>query len=305
MKNYLKLFSATSIWAFFNGYLMGSLDYDRERKRDVPQATGTAFGMVTGAIGALLSLCEFACKKKNPFAGLTAKQLMALAGLGLVTGASNVFFYTALTMGQLPNVTLVHSLAFPIAAVFVAFFLKEKFHTTHVLAVIAGFAGVVTIAIKEGHVNFSAWFLFALFSSFGYGGEITFSTLLGRLNVDGKISTLTKLLFQIPIMYIGSKMLHHPLSFGNPAAILKALIGGILLYSSFKLVFSSLGHKEEGKVPGRDFSIIGYAERFGMIAIGILWFRNSLERHIIIGGLCILLAEALVIFGRERRQDKT
>ncbi len=314
MKNYLKLFSATSIWAFFNGYLLKSLSFHRENNS---QASATAFGMYTAVVGGTLSVIQFLrdyiIEKKNPFTGLTPKQIAALAGLGIFAGTNNVFQYTAIMMdkvanggnvSKVANVALVHSLAFPISIVFLVLLLKEKLRVPHVLAIAAGFLGAAIIAWKDGRVDFAPWLQYTLISAVCCSGEIFFSTYLGdgHLNVPGRISTFAKLGFQIPTMYVGSRILGQSLALNNGVAIAKVVVGGFLLYVSFVLVFTALGKREEGKVPGSIFSVIGYNERICTVAIGALIWHEELTRNMYIGGLLILVAEALVIIGRGKKQ---
>jgi len=311
-KNYLKLFSATGIWAFFNGYLVPSLSHIGKLERKPEQASGAAFGMITGIVGAFFAAAGFFLKSwrtgENPFAGLNRKQLAALAGLGIITGAANVCWYTALGMGHVANAALVHSLAYPLSVLPLIFFLKEKLRPLHVAAIGLGFAGVLAIAWpKNGaHFGVEAWLGFTLLSVMGLIGEIFFSTLLGEghLNVPNRVSAFAKLLFQIPTMFLGARILGQSLAFSSSAALTKGVLGGLLLYVSFILVFGSLGREEDGKVPGRDFGIIGYTERIGTVALGILVFGETLTKNILIGGACMLAAELLVMMGARNGKSK-
>jgi len=293
---YLKLFGAVSIWAIINGLVVKGVKAD-------PAAIGFWMGVVGVSIALFHLSYLFFTKNENPFAGLNTKKLLLLMGLGIAAGTNNVFFYVALKH-QVANAALVHYLAQPISLVLLFLFLREKLYGRHFGAMAFGFAGAAVIAWEGGRFNFDIWFIFAFLSAVFYAGEITFSTALGAGAVIACVSAFAKLGFQIVLMKVGSIALGQSLHIGH-GEILKIVLAGTLLYLSFIWVFDALTDSPgQKKVPGRDFGIIGYVDRLGAVVLGILVFHEELTLSVKIGGLFILLAQALIIFGREKKLSR-
>lgn len=276
MKNYLRIFGAVSIWAVINGYVLKGVNADP-----------TAIGLWMALPGFLIITCFFRLDLK------TAPML--LFALGIVAGTNNVFFYTAIKINEVANAALVHYLAQPIAVLWLALFLKERLTKRHIAAMILGFAGLLILVWKNGGITFELWLAFALFSAFFYSWEIYFSRALGVKNVDPHTSAWFKLFFQIIAMGIGAKLLYQSVLIKGDIEIIKTLIAGVLLYISFIWVFKGLQ-----TVTGRDFSIIGYIDRLGAVAIGIFIFGEALTLNKIAGGGLILVAQALVLFEKKK-----
>jgi drug/metabolite transporter (DMT)-like permease len=289
---YLKLFGAVSIWAMINGLVVKGVNAD-------PTAIGLYMGLIGGIFAGAYLIYLNCVKGEHPFAGLDAKKLMLLVGLGVAAGANNVFFYVALKH-KVANAALVHYLAQPISLIFLATFLGEKLFKRHFAAMGLGFAGAAMMAWDSGRFHVDTFFVYALLSASFFAGEITFSKALGKYGVHPHLSAFTKLSFQVAAMAIGSVVLGQSLSLG-PGETKKVFAAGALLYLSFVWLFDALADSPGCKaVPGSDFGIIGYVDRLGAVAFGILVFHEALTRSVIMGGVLILLAQALVLFGREK-----
>ena len=291
---YLKLFGAVSIWAVINGLVVRGV-----------KADPTAIGFWMGAIGVCIALLHLTylsfAKNEKPFAELNTKKFFLLAGLGVAAGANNVFFYVALKH-QVANAALVHYLAQPISLIFLFLFLGEKIFKWHIGAMVFGFAGAAVIAWENGHFNFDVWFIFAFLSAIFYAGEISFSKALGIGVVSACVSALTKLGFQMGFMKIGSVTLGQSLNV-HSGEFFKIVLAGVLLYLSFVWVFDALQDSPGQKaVSGSNFGIIGYVDRLGAVLLGIMFFPDEQWKlSIVIGGMLILAAQALVIFGLDKK----
>ena len=85
-------------------------------------------------------------------------------------------------------------------------------------------------------------------------------------------------------------------SFGVPVGQLPYVgFAGLLLFLSFILIFSGLK-----TVPVKHFSVLGYLDRVGAIAIGRFYWGEVFGPAVWIGGFLILIAELPIIFLRKK-----
>src|SRR3989344_502920 len=259
MKDYLRIIGAVSIWAVINGYVIKGVN-----------ASPAAIGLWMGVVGCLICFIWFAINGIN-LKSLSSKAWWLLIGVGVFGGVYNVFFYTAIKMNKVANVALVHYLAQPISVIWLVIFLKEKLTGKFLSAMILGFLGIAVIAWNDGKLNTELWFIFAVFSAAFYSLEIVLSRALGTNNVEPMLSSFSKLLFQVISMTIGAALFGQALAVAN-SQILPIIIAGTLLYLSFRLIFKGLQ-----KVSGKNFSILGYIDRLGAVAIGVIVFKEILK----------------------------
>lgn len=284
MKNYLKLFGACAIWAIINGLVVKGVRSDP-----------TANGLWMAVVGIAIFMATNPMKgPSGTFSGISRKAKLLLFALGAAAGINNVFFYTALKMTDVSKVALIHYLAQPISVILLVWFLKEKLTKNHIWALATGLAGIALVAYKRGEIKLESWLTFALLSAIFYASEILFSKWLGNEKVKGTLSAFSKLFFQVIAMAIGAVLLGQSLQ-ASRMEMLQLIAAGALLYVSFVWVFGALK-----TVPGRDFSIIGYVDRLGAVVIGILIWHEKLTLNVTLGGLLILAAQAIVLFGRNR-----
>ena len=286
--SYLKIICGVLIWAVINGFVI----------KDAGNIIApTILGASMSLVGIILFLPRLLLK---PWPNFTGKQKFYLLGLGLSAAVNNSFFYTALatndSSANITSIVLVHYFAAILSVGWVALIpaFKEKIDGKTLISVILGVIGLV-IMIGNNWFEHKLWFYFALFSAFFYSFEIVFSRQVKE--VDPYFSSFTKLGFQFLLMPLVGLVLGH--SFAVPASqFLYIGLAGLLLFISFVLVFSGMT-----KVPVKHFSVLGYLDRVGAIAIGRFYWGEKLSSNILIGGLIMLLAEIPILFGNKKEAN--
>lgn len=283
MSGYLKVVGAVLIWAVINGLII---------KDAGSHIAPTVLGAMMSLVGVILFLPSLAV---SGWPKLDGKKKFALFGLGLSAALNNSFFYTALTMTAVYNAALIHYFASVLAIVWVGIVpvFKEKIDKASLVSVILGIAGLI-IMTGSSWLEHKLWLYFALFSAFFYSLEIVFSRQVSLNQIDPKFSAFTKLFFQLLIMPIVGLILGHP--FSVPVSqLLYMVFAGFLLFVSFVLIFSGLK-----TVPVKHFSVLGYLDRVGAIAIGRFYWGEIFGPAVWLGGFLILIAELPIIFLRKK-----
>lgn len=286
MSGYLKVICGVLIWAVINGLII----------RDASKVVSpTVMGALMSLVGVILFIPYLYL---NSWPKLNRKQKLFLLGLGLSAAINNSFFYTALAMpdAKVSSVALIHYFASILAIIWVwllpAF--KEKIDVKSLSAVILGIIGLIVMT-GSNLFSHSLWLYFALFSAFFYSFEMVFSRQSSLGEISPYVSAVTKLGFQLMLMPIVGFFLSQ--SFYVPLNQLNYIIfAGILLFTSFILVFSGLK-----TVPAKHFSALGYLDRIGAIAIAGFWWKESFGLNIWIGGALILLAEVPLLFSKNKK----
>lgn len=289
MTSYLKIVCGVLIWAVINGLVV----------KDAGQVIApTILGALMSLVGIILFLPRLILK---PLPQFTKEQKFYLLGLGLSAAINNSFFYTALaandSSANIASIVLVHYFAAILSVGWVALIpaFKEELDKATMLSVGLGVAGLV-IMIGNSWFKPEPWFYFAFLSAFFYSFEIVFSRKVKE--VDPYFSSFTKLGFQLLLMPLVGLILGH--SFAVPAGQLGYVgFAGLLLFISFILVFSGMT-----KVPVKHFSVLGYLDRIGAIAIGRFYWGEKFGLNIWIGGLIMLLAEIPILFSRRNSTKK-
>lgn len=282
-KDYIRLFGAVSIWAVFNGLSIKLIGLN-----------GTAVGLWTAVVGIIFLFTSAFIRKNISFRGLDKKQILLLSALGLSAGINNVFNYTAIFLSTPSQALLVHYLAPPLSFLWLTSFLKEKLTNRHLLAIALGFVGIAILVWEGGAFKIEKWFIFALISAIFFSGEIVFSKALGA-SVNPRLSTFSKLTFQIVSMYIGALIFGDSLKIETTEQIaLMGLFGG-LLYLSFIWVFMGLK-----TVPGPNFAVMSYIDRFGGIVLAVLILHDPVTANLIVGGGLVLGAQLLIPLGEKK-----
>ena len=283
--SYFKVVCGVLIWAVINGLII----------KDAGSVIApTVLGALMSLVGVILFLPHLFT---NPWPEFNSRQKWFLLGLGLSAALNNSFFYTALASkdsdAKIAGIVLIHYLASIIAIVWTALpIFREKLDKTSLVAITIGFLGLV-IMTGENWLGHGLWFYFALLSAFFYSLEIVFSRQVSVTGVDPYFSSFAKLGFQLIVMPLVGLYLGH--SFSVPAnQYLYIVFAGLLLFVSFILVFS--GFKN---VPVKHFSVLGYLDRLGAIAIARFWWKESFGLNVWIGGAMILLAELPLLFKKK------
>lgn len=285
MTSYFKVICGVLIWAVINGLII---------KDAGSVVSPTVLGALMSLVGVILFLPHLL---RNPWPQFNDRQKLFLLGLGLSAALNNSFFYTALASNEpsarVGSIVLIHYSASIIAIIWTVLpIFREKLDKTSFIAITIGFLGLV-IMTGENWFGHGLWFYFALLSAFFYGLEIVFSRQVSVIGVNPYFSSFTKLSFQLTIMPLIGLYLGH--SFSVPAnQIFYIVFAGILLFTSFILVFS--GFKD---VPVKHFSVLGYLDRLGAVAIARFWWKESFGLNIWIGGAMILLAELPLLFNKK------
>ena len=283
MIGYLEVLGAVSIWAVINGLVI---------KDAGDHIAPTVLGALMSLVGVILFLPSLML---SGWPKLDRKKKIILIGLGLSAALNNSFFYTALTMTAVYNAALVHYFASVLAVVWIAVVpvLKEKIDRASLISVMLGIAGLI-IMTGSSWLEHKLWLYFAFLSAVFYSLEIVFSRQASLNEVDPKFSSFTKLGFQLLIMPMVGVILGQ--SFKVPLDWLPYVgVAGLLLFLSFILIFSGLK-----TVPVRHFSVLGYLDRVGAIAIGRFYWGEVFGPAVWLGGFLILLAELPIIFLRKK-----
>lgn len=284
MASYFKVVCGVLIWAVINGLVVKGTTI-----------APTILGATMSLVGILLYLPYLLSR---PFPKLEKQQKFSLIGLGLSAALNNSFFYTALSLTHVHKAALVHYFASILAVVWISFIpiFKEKLDKVSLISIALGIAGLV---IMTGHdwLEHKLWLYFAMLSAVFYSLEMVFSTRSSVIGVDAQYSTFTKLFFQLMIMPIVGFILGQ--SFAIPTnQYLYIIVAGILLFVSFIFVFSGLK-----KVPTKHFSVLGYIDRIGAIAIGKFKWGEVFGINVWIGGGLILLAELSILLFKTKKED--
>lgn len=278
--SYLKVVGGVLIWAIINGFVI---------KNTSQYVAPTILGALMSLVGVTLYLPYLLF---GPKLRLSARQAKLLLSLGVVAALNNSFFYTALAITKVANAALVHYFASIIAIIWIAFIpaFREKIDKASFTSIVLGIAGLL-IMIGGSWLSHELWLYLALLSAFFYSWEIVFSKHVSSLGIPAHLSSFTKLAFQLAIMPVMAIVLGQP--FTVPVSSYFAiLVAGLLLFGSFLLIFSGL--KDE-RVSARHFSVIGYLDRIGAIAIGYFWWGERFGFNVWIGGLLILAAEIPIL----------
>lgn len=283
--SYLKIIGGVLIWAVINGFIVKDVSH---------QVSPTILGALMSLVGVLLYLPYIAFWPKQK---LNSHQVKFLLCLGLFAALNNSFFYTALSITKVANAGLVHYFASIIAIVWIAMVptFKEKIDTASIISIILGVVGLI-VMIGQGWVQHEWWLYLALISAFFYSWEIALSKKVSSIGISPHLSSFTKLASQLAIMPVVGLALGQSL-YVPSSSHLAIVIAGFLLFLSFILIFSALKDK---RITTKNFSIIGYLDRLGVIAIGFFWWKESYEWNVWLGGLLILLAEIPILFSRKK-----
>lgn len=279
MIGYLEVLGAVLIWAVINGLVI----------KDVgSHVAPTVLGALMSLVGVILFLPTLL---STGWPKLDRRKKILLFGLGLSAALNNSFFYTALTMTPVYNAALIHYFASVLAILWIGIVpaFREKLDKTSLISVVLGIVGLI-IMTGSSWMEHKPWLYFALLSAVFYSLEIVFSRQVSEHKVDPKFSAFTKLGFQLLIMPVVGLMLGQ--SFHVPLTSLPYIgFAGLLLFVSFVLIFSGLKI-----VPVKHFSVLGYLDRIGAIAIGKFYWGEVFGPAVWIGGLLILVAEIPIMF---------
>lgn len=284
MSGYLQVTCGVLIWAVINGFVV----------KEVSQSVApTILGALMSLVGVVL---YFPYLLKN-LPSLDKKQVFCLFGLGVTAALNNSFFYTAIAVKNVSEAALVHYFASVLAIVWIALIplFKEKLDKASLLSVGLGLMGLL-VMVGNGWLKNELWLYFALLSAFFYSFEIVFSGQVSRNDVSPHLSAFTKLSFQLMIMPITAVYLGQSFSVSSDQ-YLPIAVAGLLLFGSFILVFSGLRN-----VAVKHFAILGYLDRLGAIAIGVLWWGERFGWNVWVGGALILFAEIPILFSRNKKE---
>lgn len=290
MTGYLAVLGAVSIWAVFNGAIVRG-----------GRTSGVGVGTWTGITGVIVFLIFFLWGG-NSFPNLNQAQFTGLICLGTFAALNNICNYTGIKLSMV-NTLLFHYLApllIPVWAVLIPSF-DIQIKTMDIVALVLGIIGMAWIGIPNFKGN-KKWLYFALASAFFYSLEIVFSGYVSgenHLNVGNDIAALTKLSTQAILMpLVGTLALAKLLPEIDFTLSVKSrkegyllILGGVLLYLSFILYFAG-----SATVSDMHRGILGYIDRVGAIAIGVIFFHEKITREAWIGGALILGAGLLVMF---------
>lgn len=285
MSSYLKVVCGVLIWAVINGLII----------KDAGSVVApTVLGALMSLVGIILFLPRLISR---PWPKFTIQQKFFLVGLGLSAAINNSFFYTALATNDsgsnITTIVLIHYFAATLSIGWVVLIpiFKEKLDRSTLISVVLGIVGLA-IMIGSNWFDQKLWIYFAFLSAFFYSFEIVFSRQVK--DIDPYFSSFTKLGFQFLLMPIVGLILGH--SFIVPVnQLLYIGFAGLLLFISFILVFSGMT-----QVPVKHFSVLGYLDRLGAIAIDRFYWGKTFGPNMWIGGLIILLAEIPIIFSRKK-----
>lgn len=283
MSSYPQVICGVLIWAVINGFVI----------KEVGQSVApTILGALMSLVGVVLYLPYLL--KNLP--SLDRKQVFCLFGLGITAALNNSFFYTAIAIKNVSEAALVHYFASVLAVVWVVLIplFKEKLDKASLLSVGLGLIGLL-IMVGNGWLKNELWLYFALLSAFFYSFEIVFSGQVSRGNVSPHFSAFTKLFFQLMIMPLVAVLLGQSFSV-RPDQYGPIVLAGLLLFGSFILVFSGLR-----KVAIKHFAVLGYLDRLGAIAIGVLWWGERFGWNVWVGGALILFAEIPILFSGNKK----
>lgn len=284
MSGYSQVIGGVLIWAVINGFVI----------KEVGQSVApTILGALMSLVGVVLYLPYLL--KNLPSLG--KKQVFYLFGLGIAAALNNSFFYTAIAVKNVSEAALVHYFASVLAIVWIALIplFKEKLDKASLLSVGLGLMGLL-VMVGNGWLKNELWLYFALLSAFFYSFEIVFSGQVSRGNVSPHFSAFTKLFFQLMIMPFVAVLLGQSFSV-RPDQYSPIVLAGLLLFGSFILVFSGLRN-----VAIKHFAILGYLDRLGAIAIGVLWWGERFGWNVWVGGALILFAEIPILFSRNKKE---
>ncbi len=281
MVGYLEVLAAVSIWAFFNGILVNGI-----------KTSGVGVGTWTALIGIVTFGLTFIFSG-NPFGGLSNHQLFALALMGVFAALNNSCYYTALKI-SIPNAALFHYLA-PLLVIFWALAFPVFYQPVTwagILGLAIGFAGVAWIirpSVKDGNKRLV---ILGLCSAIFYSLEIVLTGLVSKnLHVPSDVSAFTKLIFQAMVMPMAGLVLGDSVKVRDNKEWPKIIAGGVLLYLSFVLYFAGAR-----TVSDLHRGVFGYIDRIGAILLGAWYFRQTITKNIIIGGVLILGAGLIITF---------
>lgn len=289
MIGYLEVLGAVSIWAIFNGAVVRGC-----------KTSGVGVGTWTGFTGVIIFFLFFLIGGHS-FPHLNQAQIIGLVCLGTFAALNNICCYTGIKISMV-NTLLFHYLApllIPVWAILIPSF-KITVNTTDIIALVVGVLGMIWMGIPNFRGN-KKWLYFALGSAFFYSLEIVFSGYVSskdQLYISDDIAALAKLSAQAMLMpLVGTVLLARLLpqidfSLGiKNREISKLMLGGALLYISFILYFSG-----SATVDAMPRGILGYIDRVGAIAIGVILFHEKITRQAWMGGALILGAGLLIIF---------
>lgn len=282
MAGYLAVLGAVSIWAFFNGILVKGI-----------KTSGVGVGTWTAIFGIVAFFISFVGKfEYDASIEPDYYPLIILACLGISAALNNACYYTALKI-SIPNAALFHYLA-PLLVIFWALsfaMFRQPIPQTAVIALFIGFIGVFWLVgpnFKEGNRKLV---LLGLLSAFFYSLEIVLSGYVSnRLHIPSDVSAFTKLLFQALVMPIVGLALGDSIWIKDSREWPKIIAGGALLYLSFVLYFAGAE-----TVSDLHRGVLGYIDRIGAILLGCWFFRQAITKNILIGGILILGAGALLL----------
>ncbi len=286
--SYLKIICGVLIWAVINGFVIkdaGSI------------VAPTVLGALMSLVGIIFLFPRLILK---PWPKFSKKQRFFLAGLGLSAAINNSFLYTALATNDsdsnVTSIILIHYFAAILSVVWVSIIpvFKEKIDRATFLSVALGVIGL-TIMIGNDWIKHERWFYFAFLSALFYSFEIVFSRQVKE--VDPYFSSFTKLGYQFLLMPVVGLALGH--SFAVPINQLGYIgFAGLLLFISFVLVFSGMT-----QIPVKHFSVLGYLDRLGVIAIDKFYWGKMLGSNVLVGGLIMLLAEVPILFSIKKEAN--
>lgn len=278
MSGYLEVLGAVSIWAFFNGVLVKGI-----------KTSGIGVGMWTGLIGVGIFTLNF---DYSSLRSLDNNQLIGLMALGLFSALNNSCFYTALKI-SVPTAAIFHYLA-PILVVLWSFLLPifyKPISNSEILALILGFIGIGLVVFPKFKERNSKLIYLGLGSAIFYSLEIILSGYISKeLNVNPRISSLFKLIFQSAVMFSLSILLRESLKIKGGKEWLKISLAGLLLYSSFILYFSG-----SATVPPIHLGFLSYIDRIGVIVLGALVFKEKISKNAALGAALILGSSLLLL----------
>ncbi|WP_198670556.1 DMT family transporter [Oceanicella sp. SM1341] len=205
--------------------------------------------------------------------------------------AATLLMYTSLTFVPLADATAIQFLAPVLVTLWSALFLGERIGIHRILAVVAGFAGVVIIVAPGISLANPALFL-----PLGVAFAVSFYFILTRMLAYPEEQDFT----QFATTAVGAAVLSCALPFvwETPgladAALMCAIgmagaLGHFLLISAFSMASASL------------LSPYLYAQVFGSALLSVAWFGDPLSAPML-AGTALLVGSGLYIWWRERRR---